>query len=616
MDNGGCGGCLGGLIAIIAGIAAIIYVIVKFVIPFVLAVGAIVLAIAGVIGAIIGLVVAIKNFIEAIGEVRVEHEELGGFRNDASKIKYNDNKSAYSFEDVAARSYFFGPCFKDVGHIIAYSFANNFDSMPDFSRGENWFTRLWFIVLSTVQLLAIVILGTAFTLALSIILLAIFLVLEVIVLAVMGIVLLFEHIYFVSRQIAYRCPICKNEYKIPTYECPICNIKHKHLKPGLYGILRRKCVCGTRLPVSVRVKGWYSEKDPESGYYFQHPVKFEELKSYCTYCGTEHNAGLSKPTSIALIGGASAGKTTFKVAFINDLFETEMIKYGIDYEFPDPSDVKEYEDALQYYKGLRIIASTGKGMANDISTFSFSLKHKKFNASRMLHIYDMPGETFQSGDAKEGWENYTFTEGAVFLVDPYSIPAIKAEHQGEIGTMGVCEMHMDRLNDSLIDTLRQVKVKKRNGKFTIPIALTINKVDSPLLKKLVGADAVINLMSAHPDVFTDYFVTMDYICRCFIVKYGGINFIANLDNNFETVHFFFSSPMGYVPKATRVRFSPINVLPIMQWMMLRADKQLGKVWKPEIPVRDLTEEQKKLYLTHPEYYDEYVAGQLEHTQNV
>ena len=46
----------------------------------------------------------------------------------------------------------------------------------------------------------------------------------------------------------------------------------------------------------------------------------------------------------------------------------------------------------------------------------------------------------------------------------------------------------------------------------------------------------------------------------------------------------------------------------MQWMMLRADKQLGKVWKPDLIVTDLTDEQKKLYREHPEYYDEFVLS--------
>ncbi len=608
MDD--LGGCLGGLIVI--GIA--IYVVVQIVIPLVLAVGAVLLTGFAVVGAIIGLVMALKNYISAVIEVYGRRERMGKFKVETSQHDADMKIAAGAFyEDLAAKCYFFGPCFEDVFLIIKMSFLNNFDSMPDFSRGDMWLTRILFVVLSLVQVIVTYVLGTAFTLIICLAMLVLFLVFEIIYLILSGIVLAFENLYFVSRQISFRCPSCKNEYKVPVYECPKCHVKHRRLKPGTYGIFTRKCICSAKLPVSVRVKGSCMVRDPSSGNYVKEKIRFEEIQGYCSHCGTAHNAGISKPTSIALIGGTSAGKTTFKVAFINDFLEEELTRMGIDFEFPDKSDEREYTDSLEYYKGHRIIAGTNRGLNTDISVFSFFLKHKKFNASRMVHIYDMPGETFETGNAKEGWENYTFTEGAVFLIDPYSIPFVKTQQETEISSssMGICSMHMDRLSDSLIDTLSQVKVKKNRGKFSIPIALTINKVDSHFLKKLCGDEAVKNLMDGKPDIFSDYFAAMDYVCRCFLAKYGGINFIANLDNYFETVHFFSSSPMGYMPKSTRMRFNPINVLPIMQWMMLRADKQLGRVWKPDQVVTDLTDQQKKLYLEHPEYYDEFVLNKVE-----
>lgn len=598
---------IGGIVLILAAI----YVIVKIVIPIVLAVSAVVFAGFAAVGAIIGLFMAIKNFVAAISEINARRSRMGKLKNETPQHDVDMKiASGVTYEELAAKSYFFGPCFEDIGLIIKYSFVNNFNSLPDFGRGEMWLTRILFVVLSVVQLIVTYVFGTAFTLAICLLMLVLFLAFEIIFLIISGIVLVFENLYFSSRHISFRCPACKYEYKIPVYECPICHIKHKKLKPGTYGIFKRKCICGAVLPVSVRAKGYCMVKTPGLGEYTKKVIKFEDIQGYCSHCGAAHNAGISKPTSIALIGGASAGKTTFKVAFINDFLENELTKIGVDFEFPDTSDEREYIDALEYYKGRRIIPSTNRGISTDISVFSFFLKHKKFNATRMVHIYDMPGETFETGNAKEGWENYTFTEGAVFLIDPYSIPFVKNQQAVEVSSssMGICTMHMDKLIESLIDTLRQVKVKKRGGKFSIPIALTINKADSHFMKNLCGDPAVKKLMEGRPDIFKDYYMAMDYACRCFLAKYGGMGFIATLDNHFETVHFFSSSPMGYMPKSSCMRFSPINVLPIMQWMMLRADKQLGKVWKPDLIVIDLTDEQKKLYREHPEYYDEFVLS--------
>ena len=95
--------------------------------------------------------------------------------------------------------------------------------------------------------------------------------------------------------------------------------------------------------------------------------------------------------------------------------------------------------------------------------------------------------------AREGWKNYRFTEGMVFLIDPFSLPTIKRECEEGIkaSSMGICQTDMGKMVESLIDTLQNEKVKKVRNKFSIPVALTINKVDSPLLRKLCGPEAVV-----------------------------------------------------------------------------------------------------------------------------
>ena len=149
----------------------------------------------------------------------------------------------------------------------------------------------------------------------------------------------------------------------------------------------------------------------------------------------------------------------------------------------------------------------------------------------------------------------------------------------------------------------------------MPVALTINKADTRMLKQLIGDEAVKKLMANHPEEFTDYYDTMDYLCRCFLSDNGCDAFIANLDANFETVHFFSSSPIGSVPKGVQTPFYPINVLPIMQWLMLRADKQLASVWKPDVPVPDVSESNRERYRTKKHFYDEEIAAAYAETQD-
>lgn len=563
----------------------------------------------------IGLVKVIIAFTRAVIATARRRKEL------KDEIAKKSDGSVF-FEDIALKSYLFGPCFKDIGSIMKNAFSNLFKNMPDFSLGDDWFTHLCNIIRCIIDVLIRVLVGIPWTLVFSAVMCVIFLMIEIPLLIITGIALIIENIFFAAKKISYRCPDCKSAYKLPIYICPKCGVKHRRLRPGVYGIIRRRCSCGeAKLPLTAKGRGYYRVWGEKSKIYHgvtvitsvrvKKKVRFSELAGKCPSCGRGSNSGLTKPMSIALIGGAASGKTTFKVAFAYDFLKEETVKAGFKFDFPDAGSKLEYENSLRCYLGTDIIAGTNRGTIADISTFSFSLESKKLGTPRMIQIYDMPGEVFESGDAKEGLEHYSFSEGLVFLIDPFSFPNIKNMTEGEVksSSMSVCGKDMNALIEALIDVLRNIKVEKKrnNGKFTLPVALTINKVDTPLLDKMCGDEAINALMNGAPMVFTDYFTAMDYTCRCFLVKNGGTGFIANLDNNFDTVHFFFSSPMGYIPKAERTRFAPKNVLPIMQWMMLRADTELNKAWSPERAVVDLTDEQKQLYLSSSEFYDKYVV---------
>lgn len=634
-----------------------IYPLVKYIIPALLTVAGSLVVVFALVGLFVGIVKAFINFTKAIRFTSARRELLFQFKSiycadlvmrdhptifpmkhrDALENAYRvddehrqirgletlelrsefPTADSYCYEDVAAKSYFFGPAINDTWTIIKSAFQYNFKTLPKFNQSNIGILRVTLNIWAAVEIFIIATFGSIATLVLSLFFLVVFLVIEVPALILAGISLFFENLYYLSHRITYRCPSCKRKYNIPRYVCPNpnCGIVHKRLRPGLFGIRKRRCVCGrVILPLRARARGavydMYIPDLPMVGQSkHRQRLEYRDIPGKCPLCGIDYTAGLTKPTSIALIGGASAGKTTFKVAFSYVFLDEAAVTAGLDYSFPDKQSEDEYEKSIRYFKGLDIIPATNRGAQTDISTFSFALENKGFTASRMIHIYDMPGEVFETGDAKEGWRNYQFTEGMVFLIDPYSMPEIKSRLSSEIagGSMGICTMGMNELVDSLITTLRNEKVRKKDGKFAIPVALTINKVDSLLLKRMCGGDAVEALMRGCPEVFgKDYFMAMDYVCRCFLARNNGMGFIANLDHNFGTVHFFFSSPMGYIPKSALTRFRPVNVLPVMQWMMRKADSELAKVWKPDIPIRDLTDKEKQLYKTHPEYYEQFV----------
>ena len=83
--------------------------------------------------------------------------------------------------------------------------------------------------------------------------------------------------------------------------------------------------------------------------------------------------------------------------------------------------------------------------------------------------------------------------------------------------MGICAADMNVLIESMQSTFDNLRLKKnKNGKFELPVALAISKVDSPLLKQQCGSKAVDRLVKGAPGVFKDRFAAMDYACRCWI----------------------------------------------------------------------------------------------------
>lgn len=609
MDDGGCLG----IIIVVAIVAAIVVWILSMLVTVLTYLGTIVLGFLAGAAVVVGFIVAIRNYIIAIKQVRKERAEKGtlkctpAVRKSIQEMLGKPSKlKAYGqfYEDVAERMYILGPLYSDLMDICRTAFSNNNSFRPDFSRGNSKVTHVAFCIYAVIQAISVYVLGNIFSLLVTIVLLTVMFVLTVLVCPYIFISWVCERAYYKLHKIAYRCLSCKNEFATPYYRCPYCYIIHSKLGPGWYGISKRKCICGTIMPVTTGKEG----KLPDGS-----PIYMEDLTSVCPKCRVESkNTAGTHPISIALIGAQAAGKTTFETAFLRDFVEEEAVKYGMDVDFLSAEVEQWYDQTKKFYEGTWTIEPTkpGQGIGGtDVRATSFVVAHKQLTPGRVIHIYDMPGEIFRNLDAREGLNIFTFHDGAVFILDPYTLERVKEENENDIknSNMAFSKEKSDVIVESLISTLSNVRAKKESGRFKLPIALTINKVDTPILRKTVGIEAVEGLMKAHSDVFTDYFLTMDYVCRCYLAKHGAKNFIMRLDQNFETVQFFSSSPMGTVPTSNSVRFHPFNVMPIMQWLIRRADKGISSIWKSNKPFINFGE-RKALYEEFPNYYDEYLKS--------
>lgn len=614
MDDLG-GGCLG-----IAILAFIVITIVGFLIKYViLPLLAITLGVLAIGGAGWGIVVAVICIVKAVRDAIDQRKLNGVFRSAKDREEFNSKFSMYGndskqlstmqgyrqgYESMARPMYLFGPVFEDLAKISRFAFSNLTGTKKFFGRGDIWFTKVLWFVFALIHVISVFVFGTVFIILSLGLVYALFAIFTVAVYPYVLIGYACEKVYYKISHVSFRCTICKKPYESPYYICPQCGILHKNLKPGKFGIVSRTCICGAKIPVSATSTGHYRSPDKKTV-----PITIEDLGCKCPNCGkTKKSSSLSKPISIALVGGASAGKTTFKVAFLRDFIEDESIRNDLDVSFPDANCSFEYENEIKKQFEGRPIPPTVEGADSDTITFEYVLSGDRLPTGRTIQLYDLPGEIFTSGDAKEGWNQYTFSEGAVFILDPFVLETVREENADLIQNSGManCKLGMDELINAFTNTLDSVNVKKKSGKYTLPIAVTINKVDTPLLRRQIGNEAIDYLMKTHPEVFNNFYDTMDYVCRCFLAKKESKNFIATLDNKFTTVHYFYSSPMGYLPqKGTLQRFRPVNTMAIMQWLIRRADKKIKKAWVPELPVGDVAPQSRKLYSDFANYYDEY-----------
>jgi hypothetical protein len=461
---------------------------------------------------------------------------------------------------------------------------------------EGAFSILLSMIKNGIAILLILIFGSVISVILSAWIFLIGLVILVLYKIFSAVFVVLDRLNFAIKKVSYRCDYCKEEYDMPVYICPKCGVPHKKLRASRFGIFHRRCTCGELLPCTANVTKSTSGK------------KRSELSAVCPKCGHSDKSMFSRPLGVALIGGVNAGKTTFKTAFLYKFINEESLKLGIDVEFPTQEAEIDFDEIEKCYKGIHGVGETRPGIAYDVTSFNFFMKHAKLDVPRLMHLYDMPGEVFEQNNAKERLKHFSFSEGVVFIIDPYSLMTVEkpvANPVAKPDSMKIGLMDIENLVEVFLETLEGLKgMKKVNGKYTLPVAVAINKVDTRELKDRIGTPAITKLHELKPEIYNDEYSTMDFLCREFLKVNGKSNAIQLLDKHFKDVHYFSCSSMGYVPKGARTRFNPEHIDSAVYWIITRSDSKLKALWKQknEVVIGDITEAQKKIWAENSSDY--------------
>ncbi|MFE1443692.1 hypothetical protein [Streptomyces sp. NPDC058739] len=200
------------------------------------------------------------------------------------------------------------------------------------------------------------------------------------------------------------CPHCYERVPYPSYACPRaeCRRRHGDIRPGRYGIVRRRCACGARMPTLLILMR-----------------RRNRLAAFCTHahCGKPLNrdAGHAREIAVPLVGGRAAGKTQLMAAMLMTL-ESAAGSGGPELRLAD-------EDSVAGYRVLReVLAMRGHTRATQRNLArAHSAILGRGRTEQLVHLFDAAGEHFAKGEDTDALRYVRAARTVVFVLDPLAV---------------------------------------------------------------------------------------------------------------------------------------------------------------------------------------------------
>ncbi|MGW4232078.1 TRAFAC clade GTPase domain-containing protein [Streptomyces sp. NPDC004980] len=200
------------------------------------------------------------------------------------------------------------------------------------------------------------------------------------------------------------CPHCFERVPYPAYDCPrpVCRRRHADIRPGTYGIFRRRCECGERMPTLLMLMS-----------------RDARLQAYCVYppCRKPMNAdaGHMPEVVLPLIGGQAAGKTQLMAAMLLSM-ENAAARGGPSITLADADSEANYQVLREVLRMRGHTRATQKALPR---AHSFVLGSGR--SERLVHLFDTAGERFVDRDETDALRYAQAAHTFVFVLDPMAV---------------------------------------------------------------------------------------------------------------------------------------------------------------------------------------------------
>lgn len=480
-------------------------------------------------------------------------------------------------DEPAVKNYFLDKGFSDLGATIRESFRLNAAtanknvkaiSADTSSKAIKFFKG----ILRVCAIISMYVFGTILTAVISFFHSLIIFVIMAFVYLAFWLSRFIDNVYIGIRRIAVVCDKCKVRSTLPGYKCPSCGAIHYRLRPNVYGIVTHKCECGQKLPATF----FTHTKNATTGDKYSR----KKLEAVCANpnCSIQVFSEDSRPICIPIAGSRSVGKTAYLTAASHMLIEDVLPGSGCTVDFYSSEKTTKYAEITSDYSTGRTSMTIEPANSNLPSSFSLSyfVDHSSLKPRRLVHMFDIAGETFVRNSEHERQLHYSYSDGVILIIDPFCIPDVSDQFEeslNDVDKKGIGNEDLDRVLASLVTKMRNACVLAQNQKIDIPIAIVINKIDEPGLDTFFGEDARNSFKAAHSDLSESD--VDDQICRQFLRSQGMGNFVNTVEVNFKTVKYFSCSAIGHSREDGP--YSPRGVIEPIGWIVSSSDKAFAKL---------------------------------------
>jgi hypothetical protein len=255
------------------------------------------------------------------------------------------------------------------------------------------------------------------------------------------------------RHIRMRCISCFERVPYPAYLCPQCKAIHWDIRPGRYGVFRRTCECGRRMPTLLLFG------------------TAKRLEAICPGRACRHaldyRPGEAQEVNLPIFGPRAAGKTLLLFGIAKTLEQSVRLGIRVDYANTDTAiRLRDLEAAID---AGRKVPATPVPLPK-----AYVIRVRIGRYHRILKLPDPAGERFYDSAGSADLLYLGAASTFILVVDPLSIDGfwgnLPSARREQLTADRSAAPHPDQVYQQTADRIAQMG--KRNAKRRLAIVFS------------------------------------------------------------------------------------------------------------------------------------------------